>query len=122
MTQSASQSCLLIVNPRSGGGKTGKIFDAMRAPLERALGRFDVVFTERGRHAVALARAAAREGRAVDDGTIRAYRRVPAPPLRTAPRGRPKAASRSAASARSGSTDATRAKSSRARGTSPARS
>jgi diacylglycerol kinase (ATP) len=75
MTQSASQSSLLIVNPRSGGGKTGKIFDAMRAPLKRALGDFDVVFTERGRHAVEYARDAALDGRGVvvavgGDGTI----------------------------------------------------
>jgi len=75
MTESASQSPLLIVNPRSGGGKTGKIFDAMRVPLQRALGDFDVVFTERGRHAVDFARDAAIEGRdrviAVGgDGTI----------------------------------------------------
>ena len=59
MPPSASQTPLLVVNPRSGGGKTGKIFDAMRAPLTRALGDFDVVFTERGRHAVEFARDAA---------------------------------------------------------------
>jgi diacylglycerol kinase (ATP) len=75
MTESASQSPLLIVNPRSGGGKTGKIFDAMRVPLRRALGSFDVVFTERGRHAVTFARDAAIEGRELviavgGDGTI----------------------------------------------------
>jgi YegS/Rv2252/BmrU family lipid kinase len=66
---------LLIVNPRSGGGKTGRVFDAMREPLKRAIGGFDVVFTERGRHAVEFARDAARAGRAVvvavgGDGTI----------------------------------------------------
>ncbi len=75
MTESASQSPLLIVNPRSGGGKTGKIFDAMRVPLRRALGDFDVVFTERGRHAVEFARDAATDGRELviavgGDGTI----------------------------------------------------
>jgi diacylglycerol kinase (ATP) len=75
MTESASQSPLLVVNPRSGGGKTGKIFDAMRVPLKRALGDFDVVFTERGRHAVDFARDAALAGRGVvvavgGDGTI----------------------------------------------------
>jgi YegS/Rv2252/BmrU family lipid kinase len=73
-TESAAKP-LLIVNPRSGGGKTGKIFDAMRAPLERALGPIDVAFTERGRHAVELAREAAVAGRGVvvavgGDGTI----------------------------------------------------
>ena len=75
MTESASQSPLLIVNPRSGGGKTGKVFDAMRPALRRAIGEIDVVFTERGRHAVQLARDAARDGRRVvvavgGDGTI----------------------------------------------------
>lgn len=74
-TERASQSPLLIVNPRSGGGRTGKIFDAMRAPLERALGRFDAAFTERGRHAIELARDAALAGRELviavgGDGTI----------------------------------------------------
>jgi diacylglycerol kinase (ATP) len=54
---------LLIVNPRSGGGKTGRTFEAMRGPIERAIGAFDVVFTERGRHAVDLARDAAQAGR-----------------------------------------------------------
>jgi diacylglycerol kinase (ATP) len=75
MNERASQSPLLIVNPRSAGGRTGKIFDAMRAPLERALGRFDVVFTERGRHAIEFARDAALAGRELviavgGDGTI----------------------------------------------------
>jgi YegS/Rv2252/BmrU family lipid kinase len=66
---------LLIVNPRSGGGKTGRIFDALRKSVERALGEFDVVFTERGRHAVEFARDAAQDGRELviavgGDGTI----------------------------------------------------
>jgi YegS/Rv2252/BmrU family lipid kinase len=47
----------------------------MRVPLKRALGDFDVAFTERGRHAVELAREAAIGGRALvvavgGDGTI----------------------------------------------------
>jgi YegS/Rv2252/BmrU family lipid kinase len=54
---------LLIVNPSSGGGRTGALFEKMRSPIERALGPVDVVFTERGRHAVDLARDAAIEGR-----------------------------------------------------------
>ena len=75
MPPRTSQTPLLVVNPRSGGGQTGKIFDAMRAPLKRALGDFDVVFTERGRHAVEFARDAAIEGRDLviavgGDGTI----------------------------------------------------
>ena len=54
---------LLVVNPRSGGGKTGQIFDAMRGPIERALGPVDVALTERPRHATDLAREAALAGR-----------------------------------------------------------
>jgi YegS/Rv2252/BmrU family lipid kinase len=54
---------LLIVNPRSGGGRTGKLFDEMRAPIQRALGEVDVAHTERPRHAVDLAREAALDGR-----------------------------------------------------------
>jgi diacylglycerol kinase (ATP) len=54
---------LLIVNPRSGGGRTGELFEKMRGPVERVVGGFDTVFTERGRHAVDLARTAALEGR-----------------------------------------------------------
>jgi YegS/Rv2252/BmrU family lipid kinase len=75
MPNGSAETPLLVVNPRSGGGKTGKIFDAMRTPLRRALGDFDVVFTERGRHAVEFARDAARDGRGMviavgGDGTI----------------------------------------------------
>jgi YegS/Rv2252/BmrU family lipid kinase len=70
-----NETPLLVVNPRSGGGNTGKIFDAMRMPLKRALGDHDVAFTERGRHAVELAREAALGGRTLvvavgGDGTI----------------------------------------------------
>jgi YegS/Rv2252/BmrU family lipid kinase len=47
----------------------------MHAPLKHALGAYDVVFTERGRHAVELAREAAKGGRRTvvavgGDGTI----------------------------------------------------
>jgi YegS/Rv2252/BmrU family lipid kinase len=70
-----NETPLLVVNPRSGGGNTGKIFDAMRVPLKQALGDFDVAFTERGRHAVELAREASLGGRGLvvavgGDGTI----------------------------------------------------
>lgn len=54
---------LLIVNPRASGGRTGELFQKMRGPLERTIGSFDVTFTERGRHAVDLAREAALAGR-----------------------------------------------------------
>ncbi|APR83555.1 Transcription regulator [Minicystis rosea] len=59
---SSTKRPLLIVNPRSGGGKTGRIFDQMRGPIERSIGAFDAIFTERGRHAVDIARVAAQEG------------------------------------------------------------
>jgi YegS/Rv2252/BmrU family lipid kinase len=66
---------LLIVNPKSGGGRTGQTFEAMCAPVTRAMGTFDVAMTERPRHAVELAREAALEGRETivavgGDGTI----------------------------------------------------
>jgi YegS/Rv2252/BmrU family lipid kinase len=54
---------LLIVNPRAGGGRTGSLFAKMQDPIERSLGSFDTTFTERGRHAVEIARDAALEGR-----------------------------------------------------------
>ncbi len=66
---------LLIVNPRSAGGKTGALFEKMRGPIERHLGHVDVAFTERQRHAVDIAREAASDGRAMviavgGDGSI----------------------------------------------------
>lgn len=54
---------LVIVNPSSGGGRTGSVFESMRGPIERVVGPVDVVFTERKRHAVDLAREAALAGR-----------------------------------------------------------
>jgi YegS/Rv2252/BmrU family lipid kinase len=54
---------VVIVNPRSAAGKTGKAFDEMRAPISRAIGEFDALETECGGHAIELARAAALEGR-----------------------------------------------------------
>jgi YegS/Rv2252/BmrU family lipid kinase len=54
---------LLIVNPSSGGGKTGRTFEQLRGPIERVLGAVDVAFTERRRHATELAREAALAGR-----------------------------------------------------------
>lgn len=66
---------LLIVNPRSAGGKTGETFEAMRAPIERAIGEVEVARTERSRHATEIAKDAALAGRAIvialgGDGTI----------------------------------------------------
>ncbi|MFO0759527.1 MAG: diacylglycerol kinase family protein [Byssovorax sp.] len=54
---------LLIVNPRSSGGRTGKVFEQMRGPIERALGEVEVALTDRSRHAVDIAREAALAGR-----------------------------------------------------------
>jgi YegS/Rv2252/BmrU family lipid kinase len=54
---------LLIVNPKAGGGRTGSLFAKMQDPIERSLGGFDVTFTERGRHAVEIAKEAALAGR-----------------------------------------------------------
>jgi YegS/Rv2252/BmrU family lipid kinase len=54
---------LLIVNPRSGGGRTGALFEKMRTPIERHLGAVDVALTEGPRHAVDIARDAAKSGR-----------------------------------------------------------
>jgi diacylglycerol kinase (ATP) len=66
---------LLIVNPRSGGGRTGSVFDKMRKPIEHHLGAVDVALTEGPRHAVDIARDAAQGGREVvitagGDGSI----------------------------------------------------
>jgi diacylglycerol kinase (ATP) len=54
---------LFIVNPRSGSGRTGEVFESMRRPIERITGAFDVAFTERQRHAEDLAFEAAMAGR-----------------------------------------------------------
>lgn len=66
---------LLVVNPRSGGGATGRSFDAMRGPIERAIGAFDVAMTERPGHGIELAREGALAGHELvialgGDGTI----------------------------------------------------
>lgn len=52
----------LVVNPTSGGGRTGKTFPEMRKAIERALGTCEVGETTRAGHAVDLARAAAEKG------------------------------------------------------------
>ncbi len=66
---------LLVVNPRAGGGKTGKTFGGMRQTIERALGAFDAEETLQVGHAIAIARDAARAGRPLvvalgGDGTL----------------------------------------------------
>jgi YegS/Rv2252/BmrU family lipid kinase len=59
----AKKKPLLIVNPRSGGGQAGAQFDKLRAPIESGIGAFDAILTERGRHAVDIAREEALAGR-----------------------------------------------------------
>ena len=54
---------LLVVNPQSGGGRTGKTFGEMRSAIQRALGEFDVELTQHAGHGIAIARDAARAGR-----------------------------------------------------------
>jgi YegS/Rv2252/BmrU family lipid kinase len=53
---------VLIVNPRSGGGKTGKIWAEMRPAIARAVGEAEVLMTERTGHAIELAEQAASTG------------------------------------------------------------
>ncbi|MDB4934951.1 MAG: Transcription regulator, partial [Labilithrix sp.] len=53
---------LLVVNPSSGGGATGRTFGAMKDTIERALGPVDVAMTERSGHGIDLAREGAIAG------------------------------------------------------------
>lgn len=46
---------LLVVNPRSGGGATGRTFDAMRTAIEGALGPVEIAMTEHSGHGTELA-------------------------------------------------------------------
>ena len=66
---------LVVVNPRSGGGKAGRTFSDVRAVIERRLGSVDVATTDRPGHAIDVAREAAIAGRALviavgGDGTL----------------------------------------------------
>jgi YegS/Rv2252/BmrU family lipid kinase len=66
---------LLVVNPKSGGGGTGRTFAAIRSTIERALGKVDVAMTERPGHGIELARQGAVAGHPLviavgGDGTI----------------------------------------------------
>jgi YegS/Rv2252/BmrU family lipid kinase len=53
---------LVIVNPRSGGGRAGRTFTEVKGVLERRLGALDVAFTTQPGHAIALAKEAAVAG------------------------------------------------------------
>ena len=75
MNESTEKQPLLIVNPHASGGATGRRFDQMRGPIERAIGPFRVALTERPRHALELAREASLAGTSLviavgGDGTI----------------------------------------------------
>lgn len=66
---------LVVLNPNSQGGATGRRADELARVLERHLGAIDIVPTERPRHAVSIVEAAAGEGREVvvavgGDGTV----------------------------------------------------
>ena len=66
---------LVVVNPRSGGGRAGRTFSGVRSVLERRLGPVDVAFTAAPAHAIALAREAVEAGRRLvvavgGDGTL----------------------------------------------------
>jgi YegS/Rv2252/BmrU family lipid kinase len=53
---------LLVVNPTSGGGATGRAFAAMKDTIERALGPVDVAMTTHAGHGIDLAREGAVAG------------------------------------------------------------
>lgn len=66
---------LLVVNPQSGGGATGRTFGDMRTAIERALGAAEVVMTTRPGHGEELAREGAKAGHPLvvavgGDGTL----------------------------------------------------
>lgn len=69
------QKPLVVVNPKSGGGATGRTFASVRSTLERAIGEVAVEVTERQGHGSELARRAALAGHPLviavgGDGTI----------------------------------------------------
>lgn len=66
---------LVIVNPASAGGATGRAWPTLASELHRHFGAFAVAFTARGGEAVEIAEREAREGRRFviacgGDGTI----------------------------------------------------
>ena len=66
---------LLIVNPSSGGGATGRTASALRDTVARSLGDVEMVLTERAGHGIELAREGALAGHPLivsvgGDGTI----------------------------------------------------
>lgn len=66
---------LVIVNPKAGGGFSERATARLIGAVSEGMGEVDLVFTEAPRHATALARAAALEGRVLvvafgGDGTV----------------------------------------------------
>lgn len=66
---------VVVVNPKSGGGATGRTFGAMKSAIEGALGPFETRMTEHAGHGIELAREAAKAGHPLvvalgGDGTI----------------------------------------------------
>ena len=66
---------LVIVNPKAGGGFSERATARLMGAMAEGLGEVDLAFTEAPRHATALARAAALDGRALvvafgGDGTV----------------------------------------------------
>ena len=66
---------LIVVNPASAGGATGRAWPGIASAVRRHFGAFAVSFTERGGEAASIAEREAREGRALiiacgGDGTI----------------------------------------------------
>lgn len=66
---------LVILNPRSGGGKTGRVEKELRETIVRSIGDVELVKTERGGHARELAKEGAEAGHPLvvavgGDGTI----------------------------------------------------
>jgi diacylglycerol kinase (ATP) len=57
-----NERAFVVVNPRSGGGRAGRVFTEVRAVLERRLGPVDVATTESSGHAIELTREAVRAG------------------------------------------------------------
>lgn len=66
---------LLIVNPKSGGGKTERAWPELARVVESRLGEHSVIFTERAGHGIELAREGAKKGHSLivavgGDGTF----------------------------------------------------
>jgi len=53
---------LFVVNPRSGGGATERMWSSMRSTIEHAIGDIEVAMTERPGHGADLAREGAKAG------------------------------------------------------------